>query len=191
MLLGDLRMDVEIDYLRKRIPDPGSLIQVSLIGCTRFALQGQYDNAKFSTTLTEIAAMRPEILRASMMRRSARSIAKMAGGGGRRRAPRAALAHPDGYRTRVDEWVEGGLGVSETQKVKKNALRPTLSGGPGGRAPCSRTQPPLLHPPPPRRRRVEVAADHVEICHMDVAPPARTAASPATRKGEAGGVSAG
>jgi hypothetical protein len=64
-LLGDLRMDVEIDHLRKRIPDPGTLIQVSLIGCTRFAYR-QYDNAKFSTTLTEVAAMRPEILRASM-----------------------------------------------------------------------------------------------------------------------------
>jgi hypothetical protein len=64
-LPGDLRIDVEIDYLRKRIPDPGTLIQVLLIGCTRFAFR-EYENAKFSTALTEIAAMGPEIVTASM-----------------------------------------------------------------------------------------------------------------------------
>jgi hypothetical protein len=34
---GNLRIDIEIDYLRKRIPDSGNLIPVLLIGCTRFA----------------------------------------------------------------------------------------------------------------------------------------------------------
>jgi hypothetical protein len=62
---GNLRIDIEIDYLRKRIPDPGTSIQVLLVGCTRFALR-EYENAKFSTALTEIAAMRPEVLNASL-----------------------------------------------------------------------------------------------------------------------------
>ena len=64
-LPGDLRIDIEIDYLRKRIPDPGTLIQVLLSGCTRFAYQ-QYEKSDFSTALAEIAAMRPEILGASI-----------------------------------------------------------------------------------------------------------------------------
>ena len=64
-LPGDLRIDIEIDYLRKRIPDPGTLIQVLLSGCTRFAYQ-QYEKSDSSTALAEIAAMRPEILGASI-----------------------------------------------------------------------------------------------------------------------------
>ena len=64
-LPGDLRIDIKIDYLRKRIPDPGTLIQVLLLGCTRFALK-EYEKSEFSTALTEIAAMRPEIVSVSM-----------------------------------------------------------------------------------------------------------------------------
>ena len=62
---GDLRIDMEIDYLRKRIPDPGTLVQVLLFGCTRFAFR-KYDSVTFSTVLTEIAAMRPEMVSASI-----------------------------------------------------------------------------------------------------------------------------
>jgi len=57
--------DIKIDYLRKRIPDPGALIQVLLTDCTRFAFR-EYENAKFSTGLIDIAAVRPEIVTASM-----------------------------------------------------------------------------------------------------------------------------
>lgn len=64
-LPGDLQIDIEIDYLRKRIPDPGTFIQVLLIGCTRFAYQ-QYEKSDFSTGLAEITAMGPEILGASI-----------------------------------------------------------------------------------------------------------------------------
>jgi hypothetical protein len=64
-LPGDLQIDIEIDNLRKRIPDPGALIQVLLIGCTRFAFR-EYEKSGFSTALTEIAAMGPEIVTASM-----------------------------------------------------------------------------------------------------------------------------
>lgn len=60
-----MRIDVEIDYLRKRIPDPGTLIQVLLIGCTRFSFR-EYEKSEFSTALAEIAAMGPEIVTASM-----------------------------------------------------------------------------------------------------------------------------
>jgi hypothetical protein len=56
---GDLRIDVEIDYLRERIPDPGTLIQVLLIGCTRFAFK-DYEKSEVSTALNDIAAMTPE-----------------------------------------------------------------------------------------------------------------------------------
>jgi hypothetical protein len=62
---GDLRIDIEIDYLRKRFAEPGTLIQVLLIGCTRFAFR-EYEKSKFSTALTEIAAMGPEIVSVSM-----------------------------------------------------------------------------------------------------------------------------
>jgi hypothetical protein len=65
ILPGDLLIDVEIDYLRKRIPDPGTLIQVLLVGCTRFAYR-QYEKSEFSIALGEIAAMGPEIVTASM-----------------------------------------------------------------------------------------------------------------------------
>jgi hypothetical protein len=64
-LPGDLRIDIEIDYLRKRIPDPGTLIQVFLIGCTRFAYQG-FEATAFSTELAAVAAMQPEVLGGSM-----------------------------------------------------------------------------------------------------------------------------
>jgi hypothetical protein len=47
---GDLRIDIEIAYLRKRIRDAGTLIQVLLIGCTRLAYR-QYEKSDFSTAL--------------------------------------------------------------------------------------------------------------------------------------------
>jgi hypothetical protein len=64
-LPGDLRIDVEIDYLRKRIPDAGTLIHVLLTGCTRFALR-EYEKSEVLTALTEIAAIGPEVVSASM-----------------------------------------------------------------------------------------------------------------------------
>jgi hypothetical protein len=64
-LPGDLRIDVEVGYLRKRIPDPGTLIQVALFGCTRFAFR-EYERSQFSNALAEIATTRPEIVSASM-----------------------------------------------------------------------------------------------------------------------------
>jgi hypothetical protein len=54
-----------IDYLRERIPDPGTLIQVLLVDCTRFAFK-DYEKSEFSTVLSDIAAMRPEFVNASM-----------------------------------------------------------------------------------------------------------------------------
>ena len=64
-LPGYLRIDVEIAYLRKRIPDPGTLIQVLLIGCTRFAYK-EYEKNDFSTDLQQVAASKPELVNASM-----------------------------------------------------------------------------------------------------------------------------
>ena len=64
-LPGNLQIDVEIDYLRKRIPDSGDLIQVHLSSCTRFAYR-QYEKSNVSSALAEIAAMGPEILGASI-----------------------------------------------------------------------------------------------------------------------------
>jgi hypothetical protein len=64
-LPGDLRLDVEIDYLRKRIPDPGDLIQILLIGCTRFAFK-EYEKSEYTMALAEFAAMRPEIVSVAM-----------------------------------------------------------------------------------------------------------------------------
>src|SRR5580698_8954953 len=64
-LPGDLRLDVEIDYLRKRIPDPGTLIRVLLVGCTRFSFR-EYEKGKFLTASNDIAALRPKFVSASM-----------------------------------------------------------------------------------------------------------------------------
>ena len=63
--LPELRIDVEIDYLRKRFPDVGTLIQVFLIGSNRFAFK-KYESDKPSAALTEIAAMRPEMVSAAI-----------------------------------------------------------------------------------------------------------------------------
>src|SRR5258708_4941365 len=62
---GDLRIYIEIAYLRKRIPDPGTSIQVLLIGCTRFAFR-EYEKSELLTAAIEITAMRPEIVSVSM-----------------------------------------------------------------------------------------------------------------------------
>lgn len=62
---GSLWIDIEIDYLRKRFADPGTLIQVHLMGCTRFAFK-EYEKSDFSTGLTEIAATRPVMVSASI-----------------------------------------------------------------------------------------------------------------------------
>ncbi len=62
---GAIRFDVAIDYLRERFPDPGDTIQVTLSGCTRFAYR-DFENAEFTTDLSAIAAMEPELLSAKM-----------------------------------------------------------------------------------------------------------------------------
>lgn len=63
---GTLRLDISIDYLRKRFVEPGDSIQVLLVGCTRFAYR-QSAEEPFTADLSAIAAERPEILSASMI----------------------------------------------------------------------------------------------------------------------------
>jgi hypothetical protein len=62
---GTLCLDVSIDYLRKRFAEAGESIQILLTGCTRFAYR-EFEAATFSTELSTITAMEPEVLNASM-----------------------------------------------------------------------------------------------------------------------------
>ena len=62
---GIVRFAVSIPYLRKRFPDPGKTIQITLTECTRFAYRC-YDAQNFCTDLSAIAASEPEILSAEM-----------------------------------------------------------------------------------------------------------------------------
>ncbi len=62
---GTVQIDVSIRYLRKRFPDTGETIQVTLTGCTRFAYR-DFEEHEFTTDLSKIAALEPEILSAEM-----------------------------------------------------------------------------------------------------------------------------
>ena len=62
---GTIRLDVSIDYVRERFPDPGEIIQVTLTGCTRFAYRDFYDD-RFTTDFSAIAAFEPEVLSAEL-----------------------------------------------------------------------------------------------------------------------------
>jgi hypothetical protein len=62
---GTVQLDVSIDYLRERFPDPGKTIQVILAGCTRFAYR-DFDEREFTTDFSAIAAFEPEVLSAEL-----------------------------------------------------------------------------------------------------------------------------
>jgi hypothetical protein len=63
---GGLRLDISIDYLRKRFDEPGDSIQVFLVGCTRFSYRQSAEEPS-TEDLSVIAAQQPEILSASMI----------------------------------------------------------------------------------------------------------------------------
>jgi len=63
---GKVQLDVSIDYLRERFSDSGKTIRLTLIDCTRFAYRDFNTGEKFSTDLSAIAAMEPEVLSAEM-----------------------------------------------------------------------------------------------------------------------------
>jgi len=63
---GTVRLDVAVAYLRERFSDPGDTIQVTLTGCTRFAYR-EFEIGEFTTDLSAIAAMEPELLSAKML----------------------------------------------------------------------------------------------------------------------------
>ena len=60
---GTVRVEVSIDYLRERFPEPGKAILVLLSGCTRFAYR-EFEDSMFTTDLPAIARLKPEILSA-------------------------------------------------------------------------------------------------------------------------------
>jgi len=61
---GTIRVQVSIDYLRKRFSLSGELIQVVLVDCTRFSYRAS-DASGPTTELPRIADMAPEILSAT------------------------------------------------------------------------------------------------------------------------------
>jgi hypothetical protein len=61
---GTIRLDVSIDYLRKRFSESGEFIRIVLLGCTRFTFR-ESDNSASITELPRIAEMAPEILSAT------------------------------------------------------------------------------------------------------------------------------
>ena len=69
---GTVRVEVDIGYLRKRFPDAGKTIVVTLDGCTRFAYRpyeikkGLPPNEKFITDFDAIVALKPLISDAEM-----------------------------------------------------------------------------------------------------------------------------
>ena len=62
---GTVRLEVSIDYLRKRFSDSGETIQVTLTGCTRLAYR-DFNLGEFIMDVAAIAAMQPEVLSAKM-----------------------------------------------------------------------------------------------------------------------------
>jgi hypothetical protein len=61
---GTIRLQVSIDYLRKRFSQSGKFIQVVLVDCTRFTYRAS-DASGPTTELPLIADMAPEILSAT------------------------------------------------------------------------------------------------------------------------------
>lgn len=67
---GTVKLDVDIQYLRERFKDPGGMIHLTLVGCTRFAYRDYEDkelNKDFITDLSAIAAIELQILSAEML----------------------------------------------------------------------------------------------------------------------------
>jgi hypothetical protein len=62
---GTIRLEVSIDYLRKRFSESGEFIQVVLVGCTRFTYRAS-DASGPTTELPRIAEVAPEILSATL-----------------------------------------------------------------------------------------------------------------------------
>jgi len=60
---GDVRLSISIDYLRRRFPDVGELVLLTLHECTSFAYDPD-DPAGRITDLQLIATAKPEILKA-------------------------------------------------------------------------------------------------------------------------------
>jgi hypothetical protein len=60
---GDVQFAVSIGYLRKRFPDPGDCILLTLHGCTSISCR-LWDSESVITDLASIAAAEPEILSA-------------------------------------------------------------------------------------------------------------------------------
>ena len=60
---GDIQFAVSIAYLRKRFPDPGDCILLTLHGCTAISYQ-LWDSESVITDLASIGAAKPEILSA-------------------------------------------------------------------------------------------------------------------------------
>ena len=59
---GDVRIGVEIDYLRERFAEPGDQVVLTLLGCTALSYHPFEDPPVAG--FTDLVAARPEILRA-------------------------------------------------------------------------------------------------------------------------------
>lgn len=62
---GTVLLDIDIKYLRRRFPEPGKIIKLTIIGCTHFAYR-DFDESKFITDLSAIEAFKPMIIGAVM-----------------------------------------------------------------------------------------------------------------------------
>lgn len=99
---GTVRLDVSIDYLRQRFADSGRTIQVILTGCTRFAYR-DYEAKDFTTDLSAIASIQPEVLSAEM--RGDLSEICCVGGTLEVRASSGSLALDSGRRLTLEELI--------------------------------------------------------------------------------------
>jgi hypothetical protein len=100
---GTVQLDVSIDYLRERFPDAGKAIQVTLIGCTRFAYR-DFDESEFTTDFSAIAAFKPEVLSAEL--RDGLCVLDCVGGVLEVKATDGSLALDSGRAVNLQELID-------------------------------------------------------------------------------------
>jgi hypothetical protein len=61
-LPGDLRLDIEIDYLRRRFEEPGQFIVLTLTGCTRMTFVPWAEGSSSISDPADVGGMGLEIL---------------------------------------------------------------------------------------------------------------------------------
>jgi hypothetical protein len=100
---GTVQLDVSIDYLRERFPNPGKIIQVTLTGCTQFAYR-DFDDGEFTTDFSAIAELGPVVLSGEL--RDGLCVLDCTGGVLEARATDGSLALDSGRAITLQELMD-------------------------------------------------------------------------------------